>query len=334
MILPRLNIDKYLPPLLHMLGWFAYILMVYIGNASRVSSYSLLVHQGLGIVCQGIIFYANFIYLLPFIFKRIRLISWIFINLLLIVFLSAFFVWVQYAFNYHTTLSDRHYILDIFIRIINNVAFLGLAMIIRFSIDWFKQKYNENELENKTLKTELAFLKTQINPHFLFNALNNLYALSLKNSPEAPQSILQISKIMRYLLYETNDSKVQLSKEIEIIQDYIALQQLKSKIKTEGLFTITGDSELINIEPLLLLPLVENVFKHGAAPMKIQLTITSKTITFGTVNLKKTEQKTAEGIGLQNLKRRLELLYPDQYQLDIDEKEGNFIAEMIIQYKS
>lgn len=328
----RSKTDKYLPVLLHILGWCIYVSMVYVGNGYRAPLSSLILHHGVGISSQAIVFYVNFSYLLPFLYKKVRLPYWILANVLLITILSLIFVWVQNSFVIKTT-SDNSFLFALFTRTINNVIFLIFAMIIRFSIDWFKQKYKENELENKTLKTELAFLKAQINPHFLFNALNNLYALTLKNSPEAPQSILQISKIMRYLLYETNDTQVQLSKEIDIIQDYIALQQLKSKVKTQEIFTISGDPESIRIEPLLILPLVENVFKHGVNPFSIKLYITNEEIILRTNNHRKTKQGMPQGIGLQNLKRRLDLLYPNQYQLDIDEKGSNFITEMTIRYK-
>jgi len=324
--------DKYLPVLLHITAWSMYLVLVYSMNGRGANSSRLVSYYGLGIFFQAIIFYINFSYLLPNIYKKINLISWVLINFGLLYFFSALFLFIQFPLPDADSHNGKIFAsFPILLRAISNGWFVLLAIIIRFSIDWFKQKYKDRELENENLKTELSFLKSQINPHFFFNALNNLYGLTLKNSPQAPETILQISKIMRYLLYDTSDKQVLLSMEIEILKDYIALQGLKTKDERKELFIVRGDIDNITVEPLLFLPLVENIFKHGSDPISLELNVTNEMIIFKTSNqIKRIKRKAIGGIGLQNLERRLHLLYPGRCQFEIMERDDNFTATIAI----
>jgi len=189
----------------------------------------------------------------------------------------------------------------------------------------------EKEKENQQLKTELDFLKAQVNPHFFFNSLNNLYALALKQAPETPETVLKISGIMRYMLYETDVAQVPLRQEVDMINTYISLQQLKTKSAGYLPIMVTGDIVNLQIEPLLLLPLVENVFKHGTMPLHIVLQVSPVSIQLITSNqIRKETKATPGGIGLSNLKRRLSLLYANAHQLELQEKDGIFTATLIL----
>ncbi|NRF39463.1 sensor histidine kinase [Pedobacter foliorum] len=327
--------DKYLPVLLHSIAWCMYLVLVYSMNDRGANSNRLITYYGLGIFFQAIIFYINFSYLLPNIYKKIKPITWILTNLGLLYLFSVLFLFIQFPLSDTGFLTSKIFAsFPILLRAISNGWFVLLAIVIRFSVDWFKQKYRDRELENEKLKTELSFLKSQINPHFFFNALNNLYSLTLKNSPQAPGTILQISKIMRYLLYETGDKQVPLSIEIEILKDYIALHGLKSKDEHKELLTVRGEIGNITVEPLLFLPLVENVFKHGADPLSLELSITKETFVFKTSNqIKSNKKKAIGGIGLQNLERRLHLLYPGCCHFEIIKEDNNFTATMTIQHQ-
>lgn len=164
-------------------------------------------------------------------------------------------------------------------------------------------------------------MKAQINPHFLFNSLNNLYALSLRQAAETPDVILRISEMMHYLLYETNAEMVPLEKEIEMIRAYVAMHEMRGK-SGEGIqFGTPGNLQAVMIQPLLLLPLVENVFKHGPSPIAIEVSLAGNVLRIYTENkLRAAGPELSGGVGIANLRRRLALLYPPRARADITTK--------------
>lgn len=183
-----------------------------------------------------------------------------------------------------------------------------------------------NELQQEKLETELAFLKNQVNPHFLFNTFNNLYAMAeAKGNEELSQGLQGMSKLMRYLTYESNVPKVGLAKEIELMESFIALQRLRltGEDDVSIVFRVQGDPTGKLIAPVLLLPLVENAFKHGfkyghPSWININLSVNAGKILFEVKNKKMTEVSRTGGVGLANLKKRLEIIYPGNYDLKID----------------
>ena len=198
-----------------------------------------------------------------------------------------------------------------------------------------KVKQMEDAL-NKHREAELNFLRNQINPHFLFNTLNNLYALTLKKSDEAPEAILKLSSVLRYVLYETNVNLVPFEKEKDVIQAYIDIELLRIPDSPNLQFAITADRECM-IPPLLWLPILENVFKHSrqveALEVSFQLSIHQNTLTIFCKNNTAAKPMTpaAEGgIGLQNLRKRLELLYPENHSIQVTHSEIYFIIEVKI----
>lgn len=192
--------------------------------------------------------------------------------------------------------------------------------------------------EKEQLKTEMKLLRSQINPHFMFNALNNIYALSLQKNDNTPQAIMQLSEMMRYVLYESNVEYVPVKREWKYIENYIDIQLLKFEntvnITREEL--ISGDP---NITPMLLLPFVENAFKHGNietdsdATILVKLSVENDTLEFDVFNSLPTggKSKDAEGgIGLINVKRRLEYFYPDRHTLEIKETADSFNVSLTL----
>lgn len=182
---------------------------------------------------------------------------------------------------------------------------------------------------------ELAFLKSQINPHFLFNTLNNLYALTLKKSDEAPETILKLSNIMRYILYESNVEYASSEREKEVMQSYIDIELLRLPDSASVQFSIIID-QAQNVPPLLWLPVVENVFKHSRTTKQTEIdfrfTIKNNTLTMyskNNIGLNTTDNK-AGGIGLTNLKKRLEILYPGKHHIDVSRADNYFIIEVKI----
>lgn len=207
----------------------------------------------------------------------------------------------------------------------NFVVWFGVA--IKFFKSWYQRHH-------AALQAELNLLKAQIHPHFLFNTLNNLYALTLNNSPKSPEIVMGLSEILRYMLYECNVESVSLKKDVEMLENFILLEKMRYEERLDFNFTKEGDLEKYQIAPLLLLPLVENAFKHGAgeklgqAWINIELEIKDKILTFKINNSKpeklRPPMEKNGSIGLGNVKKRLELIYPDEHQLKIFEEEDMF----------
>lgn len=214
------------------------------------------------------------------------------------------------------------------------VLFVGM---LRFAVDWFELEARKKEVENEKLTAELNFLKAQINPHFLFNTLNNLYYLAYSKSENTTEVIAKLSLMMRYMIYDSNHSKVLLSKEIEYMQSYISLERLRLNDKIPIKFDICGNTEDIWISPLIFITFLENAFKHGVtntnanAWINISIQIKDKVCVYTVENSKiggKKEANEKSGIGLQNVKRRLELTYPEQYDLEISETDEKYLVKL------
>lgn len=193
--------------------------------------------------------------------------------------------------------------------------------------------------EAQKATAELYMLKSQVNPHFLFNTLNNIYSLAVTNSPHTASSIMKLSKMMRYLTDEVGEDFVSLDDELECMHDFIDLQKLRIS-NTDVDFTVNGDTATRQIAPLLLMTFVENAFKYGVSShshsfIRIALTVTAGTLEFycsNKIHVNKTKTLAdREGTGIANVKQRLQLLYPGKHQLMIDTADNNFVVQLIIQ---
>jgi len=212
------------------------------------------------------------------------------------------------------------------------------SVLIRFMIDWFDSQKLKDELINQRQSSELALLRSQVNPHFLFNTLNNIYSLVYKKSDEAPSAIMKLSRIMRYMLYDSNSDIVPLEKEIDYLRSFIELQELRINQAGYVEFKIEGSTENRTIAPMLLIPFVENAFKHGgknhSPGIIIHLNCTQSQISFEVRNYKKKNLMARNdeigGIGLQNIKRRLDLLYHGKHTLVIEDSQEMFAIKLDI----
>lgn len=218
-------------------------------------------------------------------------------------------------------------------------AFGGLAIIfstlpIILALQWVKQNNRIVLLEKEKSRTELDLLRQQLNPHFFFNILNNLYALSLQQSKQTPESILQLSELMRYVIYKGNEAAVPVREEIKYLQDYMQLQQIRLKMQLDLQFISDIDNEDQPIAPMLLIVFVENAFKHGIEPadgpafLHIHLTCNARKLYFRCENSFEPGTTGNAGIGLDNLQKRLTLLYPGRHVLKTEIKNHTFKAEM------
>lgn len=216
-------------------------------------------------------------------------------------------------------------------------VYLGLTSLLKLSKGWFRYLRSERrleQLEREKVDAELSALRSQVNPHFLFNSLNNLYSLALDDDRRTPGLILRLSSMMRYLLYETNVPMVPLEKEIEHLQNFVEMQRLRVGEQADIQFSVHGKTEGVEVAPLLFLPLVENGFKHGVkgetagAFIHLHLQVAENQLVFEVKNnqgeVDEVSPTEAKGVGLANLRRRLELLYPDRHELEVNDGEDTF----------
>lgn len=214
----------------------------------------------------------------------------------------------------------------------------GMALSTPFilMIRWLQQSKELEEMAKEKSETELSLLKQQINPHFFFNTLNNLYALSITKDKQTPEVILQLSELMRYTIYKGKEESVKLSEEVKYIEDYIQLQQIRLHKKLDFRFEKNLEDKSIKIPPLLFINLVENAFKHGIEPaendtlLHLSLTSTTEELSFTCVNSVEEETKENGGTGLKNLRRRLELRFPNKHKLETKITKNTYTAKLKI----
>jgi sensor histidine kinase YesM len=214
------------------------------------------------------------------------------------------------------------------------VIFVGM---LRFAVDWFELEAKRKEVENEKLTAELNFLKAQINPHFLFNTLNNLYYLAYTKSDNTTEVIAKLSQMMRYMIYDSNHSKVPLGKEIEYMENYISLERLRLNNQIPINFELKGNTENVWIAPLIFITFLENAFKHGVsnnnpkAWVNISIELIDGQCIYMVENSKLEagiEEHEKSGIGLQNVQRRLELSYPGKHQLTMENKQDRYVVRL------
>ena len=247
---------------------------------------------------------------------------------------------IDYPIYYPEALRDPFFYLPKIIKMfvsIYPVTFFAVA--IKLLKYWYANQHEQQVLTQEKLRAELNFLKTQIHPHFLFNTLNNLYALTLKKSDRAPETVLKLSELINYMLYECVSDEVQLTKEIKFIRNYIDIEKMRYGDKLDVDLRVSGEVNERKIAPLILLPFVENCFKHGASEelqqswVKITVDLQPRITIVKVENNKSSENghSKKEGIGIQNVKRRLDLLYPGQHELKIISGEETFLVILTIQ---
>ncbi|MGV3763562.1 sensor histidine kinase [Parapedobacter sp.] len=220
--------------------------------------------------------------------------------------------------------------------LISGLFFMLLSTAVYVISTNFRTREDRKNLETEKLNAELAFLRSQINPHFLFNSLNNIYSLAYKKSEKTPEAILKLSEIMRYMLYESNEETVLLEEEINYLKNYIELQKLRFKEKVHVDLHVDIEEAGRRIMPLLLISFLENAFKHGVStdehqPIRIDISVQNGRLYFKAENAKNQVNKDqTKGVGLTNLKRRLQLGYPDRHTINVVESENYYSSELFI----
>jgi len=221
-----------------------------------------------------------------------------------------------------------------------NAGYWVLSIVLKLTVDWLSQINSRKEIELQQTETELALLKSQVHPHFLFNTLNTLFSSAYEyGDTNTADGIGKLSHLLRYMLYETQEKKVKLENEIEYLENYIDLQKMRFSKEVSVIFNVEGKVEGYYIAPMMLITLVENAFKHGISPavkteIEINLEIQNNKLFFQVINVRlraraKTElEGSSGGLGLVNLKKRLDLLYPQKHSLDTHVLDNNFVARL------
>jgi two-component system, LytTR family, sensor kinase len=329
----------------HILFWI-FVIAIRIPMVTRVEDQSYYI----GILILSMFLHAIIFYLFYFIFSQILLKKYVLIFVtFFVVFLILYSIPVTYFFDFAfsklmvwgfiKTDPEPSDFLKTYISVITSQSFYAIfGTLFRFTIDWFQNSRRQEELKKQNLTNELALLRSQINPHFLFNTLNNIHSFVYRDQDKTAYSIIKLSEIMRYMLYETDAERVFLEKEITYIENYIELQKLRFKDPSYVNLQIEGNISGKKIPPLLLITLVENAFKHGKKTLNkpgilILLKIQDNSLIFEVTNyITSTSQTKTEhkGFGLQNLEKRLNLIYGTDYHMEIIEDKEKHIVKLYI----
>ena len=251
-----------------------------------------------------------------------------------------FLVIFIFAFLCPAFFIEKVQISTLFNSLFRAIKISALAVICYLGIDWFSKYKKAKELEKQNIQSELIILKNQVNPHFLFNTLNNIDSLIKSNPEHASQSLVELSGMMRYMLYETDPLMVPLQKELDYINNYLKLQKLHYANQELVTYSQWGDTSNKQVAPMIFIPFIENAFKHCTDKDKkhaisLSLDISNTRICFKVSNISdKTHfinKDSSSGVGLETVRRRLELIYPNKHSLKIYEKDDLFCVELNIE---
>lgn len=330
----------------HLLAWFILFSMPYVLSYENIDINRVIAHFWIPIFFYALVFYSNyFLWIDQFLFTK-KTAKFVVINLVMItVFLtlkeqleSTFFEDAIRKTSRSKNNQGPPFSLFIYVQALSYIAPLLFSISIKVTKRWINTEAEKKEAANVKLASELQHLRYQIQPHFFFNALNNIYSLVDISPEQAKTTIHSLSKLMRYLLYDTNIEMISLSKEIEFIKKYISLMELRTTDNTT-ISTRFPDKNLeVKVAPLLFISLVENAFKHGVSSQHksdilFEMYIENQVLYFVTKNgnyPKNKSDKSGSGIGLQNLEKRLDLLYPNQYKFITKVEDELFITELEI----
>ncbi|MBC7913714.1 MAG: histidine kinase [Pyrinomonadaceae bacterium] len=356
MALKTTALNKYLNPSLQFLFWGLIIISPYLFRNPNTWDglsnwqYKLILNNTI----IAVLFYLNVYVLYPHIYKKRGLGLYL---LSVIIIIGLFIIFSKYIDSQLFTERkhwekgrhgggrgwDKRWMGWYFTNILTYLSIIGISFSYRLIRDINRQEKIRKEKENETLKTELTFLRSQVSPHFMFNVLNTLVSLARKKSDLMEPSLIQLSNLMRYMLYESNDDRIKLEQEVDYLRNYIDLQMLRFGDDVRIDFQISKDLPEYEIEPMLLISFVENAFKHGVGMVedpviKINLSV-DKAIHWlefkveNGISPKDGSKDKSSGIGLINMRRRLELLYKGRYTLQTTENENIFVSKLTLQLK-
>lgn len=335
-------------PLLHVLAWIAFIVFHFIilpkpevfHDAPMVVNGELIMPSFVEIIIVLLsligFYYFNILYLIPHLLARrhywqycvfvILIIGFVLLSVSLPIFFNVgSFVALPFGFYINTLL-------------LFSLVFIASSMS-NIVGRWFTSENHKKDIEHQKTLAELSFLKAQINPHFLFNTLNNIYVLAIKKSEQTPEAIMKLASMMRYVINDAKEETVPLEKEIEYIGKYIDLQKMRLTESVKTAYTVSGYYHNLQIAPLILIPYIENAFKfgvstHGESHISVSISIDDKKLVLRTSNPIHNKENIiveSNGIGLVNAQRRLDLFYENKYVLKIEEDNQNYVVYLELQ---
>lgn len=346
-------LGKKLSVVLHIGAWIiVFLLPIVLTSIERRQDFNFIGRVLTRTSIYAIIFYVSYLWLIPGLLFRGR--KWNYYVSVIILIISLYFVNETVNRNFFTSKEyaakiksnskgkkSFHYPrrFDIYNYLFTSVLISGFSLGLRLTGKFNENEKKRKELEKDKLSSELALLKNQVSPHFFFNTLNNIYSLTEINTKEAQNAILQLSKLMRYLLYESEKGDTKLSSEIAFMKNYIDLMKLRLSDKVKLSYEFPSYFKDISIPPLIFIPFIENAFKHGVSYrdksfINISLNSLDKEIVFNCKNsIVKKEDSGESGIGLENVRKRLRLLFPDTHKLEINQNNEEFYVILVIQIK-
>ena len=324
----------------HLLLWTGYALVEYVANLPHYPDPQELLRQTLFFLpVIALPFYLVAYGLVPrLLWKGQKTLFWLSCALVFLLVMlirlqwTNWYAWLNEGIAFDLPLSK------ISKNLFRDYAVIGFAVALKVIRDWDKKDRLATRLQQEKREAELQFLRAQIHPHFLFNTLNNLYGLALTQSPHTADSILRLSGLLDFMLYQCNADRIPVEKELELIRHYLELERLRFGSRLQLAFRHPATETGLSVAPLLLLPFVENAFKHGASQtndtvsIKITLAAEQQTLHFRVENTKPRQgqglPEASHGIGLQNIEKRLRLLYPGKYQIQIRDEPDVFTADL------
>lgn len=244
------------------------------------------------------------------------------------------------AYHPYNHINAANVFLSLMAGLRGGISIAGIAVAIKLMKYWYVKEQRNLQLQKENIAAQLQLLKAQVHPHFLFNTLNNIYSYTQKVSPTGSTLVMGLSDLLRYILHEGSKPLVPLDKELKMIEDYMLLEQIRYGKRLEINKELPAETNGLTIAPLLLLPFVENCFKHGTSHMleqawiRLAIDIDGNNLKMTLLNAKvpvKDENKPVSGIGILNVRKRMELLYPGKHELTIREEEDVFIVKLTVE---
>ena len=330
-----------LRPVYHALFWLVLFSVMMLDGLQKGNLWWFtLSNELIGLFFYAVLVYFNLYYLIPNYLAR-HVLSYFGMVLFACALITPIEVLTLYLKLFNLPVYRNHLVAEQLDFFFGNLFVVLLSTMMRLVMDWWRYQNEKQILLTQTIQSELRFLKSQINPHFLFNTLNNLYALTLKKSDQAPEIVLKLSEIMRYMLYECNERRVLLTKEIQYIHNYLDLERLRQPKEADIRFTTAGSISEQMVAPLLFVPFLENSFKHGlnhhiqgGGFVRLHLHVQGEDLEFRIENSKAMESVPRQnhprsgGIGLANVQQRLDLLYPENHTLTVSDEPNCYAVTL------
>jgi sensor histidine kinase YesM len=332
----NIPLNKIIRISVHIFFWFCawFFFFFYYKRYSEVNIYTFVASLINLVVAIATVYTFNY-YLIPKILlknKRKKFIAFAFVAIVLFFYvqlLLTLFLVVKLLYTEYRLFPEM---IDVVMLFFNMFFVVFVAIAIKFYKRWSEKDYREQIVQKEKVEVELQMLKTQINPHFLFNTLNSIYVLAMKKSEQTANTVMKLSDLLDYILYKMDAPRIAISNEIQIIENYIELEKIRFTDRVNLSFTSGFKSKDIQIPPMLIIPFIENAFKHGVAKsiekswIKISINETGSMLDIIVSNSKSQNpvKTKSGGIGLVNVKKRLDLLFGDNYKLDISEKNNRY----------